>query len=75
MHNTNFHVALSNDIAEEINIFEGKEKIIGQLETLWSNRQILYEKSQKRREANKHRWDWDARVNEMISILNDEGIL
>ena len=67
--NPKFHTELSPDIVEEINPFESMGNIHKQLDNLWNNREILFKKSQERREANKERWDWDYRVNEMLSLL------
>ncbi len=70
--NKKFYEELCDGIVEEINPFETKEHIFKQLDYLWENRIILYEKSQQIRSANSVRWSWENRVNTILNLLNDK---
>jgi len=67
--NPKFYSELSSNMVEEINPFDSEEHIHTQLENLWNNREILFKLSLERREANKDKWDWETRVNQMLNLL------
>jgi hypothetical protein len=71
--NPKFHKDLTPDIVEEINPYESMENIHKQLDNLWHRREDLFKKNLERREANKERWDWDNRVNTMLTLLSQSS--
>jgi hypothetical protein len=67
--NQKFTDELCDNIVEEIDPFASIENIYNQLDSLWSRREDLFKKSQQIREANLERWSWEARVNQILTLL------
>ena len=67
--NPSFNTQLDKDMVEYIDPFESKEKIFKRLDQLWENREALLAKQNRIREANKDKWSWESRVNQILEKL------
>jgi len=68
--NPKFTSELCENMVEEIDPYTNIENIYSQLDSLWNRREDLFKKSQLIREANLERWNWEARVKYILTLLD-----
>ena len=67
--NTIFDQALNENIVVAIDPGSSKQKLYKDLETIWNNRSFFLEKAFLLRTENIHRWTWNDRVKQILSLL------